>query len=184
MGSPYLAGIFMGGWNFAPNGFAMCDGQLLPISQNSALFSLLGTTYGGNGTSNFALPDLRGRVPIHMGNGTGLSAYELGQLGGTESVTLTTAQMPAHAHTLGAFNGAGTTSIPTGAYLAQGPSTGSGPNATALNTYNPNTNATPLLNLNAGAIQTVGGGQPHTNIQPYLCVMYVIALQGIFPARN
>ena len=114
----------------------------------------------------------------------GTSNYVVGETGGVENVTLLTTQMPGHTHALGAFNGAGSTSSPNGAYLAQGPSTGSGPNATALNTYNPNTNATPLLNLNAGAIQTVGGGQPHTNIQPYLCVTYIIAMQGIFPARN
>ncbi len=172
------------GFNFAPAGYAMCNGQLLAISQNQALFSLLGTTYGGDGVSTFALPNLQGRVPIHQGNGAGLSPYVIGQVGGTENVTLATGQMPAHSHALGAFNGAGNTSIPTGAFLAQGPSTGSGPNATALDTYNPNANATPLLNLNAGAIQTAGGGQPHVNIQPYLCVNYIIALQGVFPARN
>lgn len=172
------------GFNFAPVGYALCDGQLLSIQQNSALFSLLGTFYGGDGVSTFGLPNLQGRVPIHQGSGAGLSSYTVGQVGGQETVTLLTQQMPAHTHALGAFNGAGNTSIPTGAYLAQGPSTGSGPNATALNTYNPNSGATPLLNLNAGAIQTAGGGQPHNNIQPYLCVTYIIALQGVFPARN
>jgi microcystin-dependent protein len=182
MGSPFLGEIFMGGWNFAPRGFAMCNGQLLSISQNSALFSLLGTTYGGDGVTTFALPDLQGRVPIHQGNGAGLSPYVLGQVGGVENVTLSTGQMPSHTHALGAVASAGTTSLPTGAYLAPGPSTGSGPNATALNTYTATT--TPLVNLNAASIQTAGGSQPHTNIQPYLCVMYVIALQGIFPSRN
>jgi microcystin-dependent protein len=184
MNEPYLGGIFIVGFNFAPVGYALCNGQTMPITQNTALFSLLGTFYGGNGTSTFALPDLRGRLPIHQGQGVGLSSYTIGQTGGTETVTLLTSQIPAHTHALGAFNGAGSTSMPAGAYLAQGPSTGSGPNATALNTYNPNANAAPLLNLNAGAIQTVGGGQPHTNIQPYLCVTYVMAMQGIFPSRN
>jgi microcystin-dependent protein len=180
---PFLCGIYIVGFNFAPNGYAMCNGQLLSISQNAAMFSLMGTFYGGDGTSTFALPNLQGRVPIHMGS-NGTSNYVVGETGGTENVTLLTTQMPGHTHALGAFNGAGSTSSPNGAYLAQGPSTGSGPNATALNTYNPNANATPLLNLNAGAIQTVGGGQPHTNIQPYLCVTYIIAMQGIFPSRN
>ena len=182
MNEPFLGGIYMGGWNFAPSGFAMCNGQVLPITQNTALFSLLGTQFGGDGISTYALPDLRGRIPVHTGQGQGLSNYNIGQAGGEENVTLLTTQMPAHTHTLGAFDGAGTTSLPTGAYLAHGPSTGSGPNATALNTYS--ATAAPVVNLNAASVQTVGGGQPHSNLQPYLGITYIIALQGIFPSRN
>lgn len=182
MNEPFVGGIYLVGFNFAPQGFAMCNGQLLSISQNTALFSLLGTFYGGDGVTTFGLPDLRGRVPIHQGQGSGTSPYSVGQVGGQETVTLTTAQLPSHNHALGAVQGAGTTNLPSGAYLAAGPFTGSGPNATALNTYTVNT--TPPASLNAASIQTAGGGQPHTNIQPYLCVTYIIALQGIFPARN
>jgi microcystin-dependent protein len=182
MNEPFLGGIYLGGWNFAPAGFAMCNGQIMSISQNTALFSLLGTTYGGDGVSTFGLPDLRGRVPIHEGQGPGTSPYSLGQVGGQENVTLLTSQMPSHTHALGAVASAGTTNLPTGAYLAPGPSTGSGPNATSLNTYTATT--TPVVNLNAASIQTAGGGQPHNNIQPYLCITYIIALQGIFPSRN
>ena len=172
----------MGGWNFAPSGFAMCNGQVVPINQNTALFSLLGTQFGGDGVTTFTLPDLRGRVPVHMGQGAGTSNYSIGQVGGAETVTLLTGQMPAHTHGLQVVNGSPTTNAPSAAYLAQGPVTGSGPNATVLNTYT--ANAAPLVSLNAASVQTVGGGQPHTNLQPYLCITYIIALQGIFPARN
>lgn len=180
--NPFLGGIYLVGFNFAPVGYAMCNGQLMSITQNTALFSLLGTFYGGDGVTTFGLPDLRGRLPIHQGQGPGLSLYSVGQVGGQENVTLITSQLPAHTHGLQAVASAGTTSLPTGAYLAPGPSTGSGPNATSLNTYTATT--TPLVNLNAASIQTAGGGQPHNNIQPYLCVTYIIAMQGIFPSRN
>lgn len=172
----------MAGFNFAPVGYNLCNGQLLSIAQNTALFSLLGTNYGGDGVSTFGLPDLRGRLPIHQGQGPGLSSYIVGQVGGQEAVTLITSELPAHTHGLQAVSSAGTTNLPSGAYLAPGPSTGSGPNATSLNTYTATT--TPLVSLNAASIQAAGGGQPHNNIQPYLCVTYIIAMQGVFPSRN
>jgi microcystin-dependent protein len=188
--TPDLAMIYLFASNFAPQGYALCNGQILAISTNTALFSLIGTFYGGNGQNNFALPDLRGRVPLHTGGnsgqGTGLSAYVLGQYGGTEYVTLTTAQMPAHTHALNVNKTQGTTAVPAAGttYLAAGPLTGSGPNATALKTYTTDTSGANIVASNPVAISTVGGSQPHTNIQPYLAVNYVIALQGVFPSRN
>jgi len=182
MGEAYLAEIFMGGWNFAPRGFATCDGQILAISTNTALFSLLGTTFGGNGQSTFALPDLRGRVPVHVGQGPGLSSYSLGESAGVENVTLSQSQVPAHSHAFNAVAAAGTTAIPGNTtYLAAGPSTGSGPNATLLKTYATSGAIAPLI---PNAISNTGGGQPHSNVQPFLCITFVIALQGIFPSRN
>jgi microcystin-dependent protein len=171
--------IFAG--NFAPQGFATCDGQIISISQNTALFSLLGTNYGGNGQSTFALPDLRGRVPIHWGQGPGLSNYSIAEVGGTEVVTLISNQIPAHNHGLLAYAGGPTTASPNGAYLASGPLTGSGPNASLLNTYATNQ---PNITLGSASIQPAGGNQPHPNLQPYLAMTFVIALQGIYPARN
>jgi microcystin-dependent protein len=180
--TPDLAMIFLFGSNFAPSGYAMCSGQILAISSNTALFSLIGTFYGGNGTSTFALPDLRGRVPIHEGQGPGLSAYNVGQAGGAEIVTLTSNQMPPHSHAVNVNNAAGNTATPgSTTYLAAGPSTGSGPNASQLKSFTtsaPNT----TLAVNANALS--GGGQPFSIIQPYLTVTYVIALQGVFPSRN
>jgi microcystin-dependent protein len=177
--------IVMFGGNFAMSGYAFCDGQLLAISTNTALFSILGTTYGGNGQTNFALPDLRGRVALHSGGsqGPGLSPYTLGQQGGTEAVTLTTGQMPGHNHTLVVDNSPSTTAAPSnGAFIGQGPSTGSGPNATQLKIYTADTSH--QITLNPQSIGISGGNQPHPNIQPYLAVNFVIALQGIFPSRN
>jgi microcystin-dependent protein len=182
MGDTYIGEISLGGWNFAPHGFALCNGQTLSISPNTALFSLLGTNFGGNGTSTFQLPDLQGRVPIHWGNGAGLSPYSIGQNGGIETVTLLQGQIPSHTHALNVNGSAGTTPTPgTTTYLAAGPATGSGPNATSLNTY---TTVAGNVALNPAAIGNTGGGQPHTNIQPFLAVTYVIALQGIYPSRN
>ena len=167
----------MFGGTFAPVGWAMCNGQLLAISQNTALFSLLGTTYGGNGVSTFALPDLRGRVPIHLGQGPGLSPYVEGQLGGTENVTLVTSQLPNHSHTVNGVVSGGNQASPAGGSLAV-ESTG-----TSLNYANSST--TPTTAMHPAMIPPSGGGnQPHTNIQPYLCVNFIIALQGIFPTRN
>jgi microcystin-dependent protein len=180
--NPFLAGIYIVGFNFAPKGYALCDGQTLAISTNTALFSLLGTTYGGNGTSTFQLPDLQGRVPIHMGNGAGLSAYVIGQQSGVETVTLTGAQMPQHNHSLNANSLTGNTAAVNGSYLAGGPSTGSGPNASQIKTYT--TTAPDGSALNAATVSFTGSSQPHTNIQPYLTLNFVIALQGIFPSRN
>jgi len=176
-----LAMVFMFAGNFAPRGFASCEGQILPISQNTALFSLLGTTYGGNGTTTFALPDLRGRNVVGQGQGPGLSPYVEGQTGGSETFTLTSNQLPAHSHTLSAYSGGPSTASPSGAYLAQGPLTGSGPNAAQLKTYA--TNAANIA-MGASSIGNTGGGQPVSNMQPYLSMFYIIVLEGIFPSRN
>lgn len=164
----------MVGFNFAPKGWALCNGQLLAISQNTALFSPLGTYYGGNGTSNFALPNLQSRVPIHAGQGAGLSSYVLGEQTGTESVTLLTAQIPAHNHIVNGVASGGNQAGPGGGSPAM-ESTG-----TSLD-YS---NAPPNSAMNAAMVSNTGGNQPHANIQPVLCVNFIIALQGIFPSRN
>jgi microcystin-dependent protein len=182
MGETYLGEISMGGWNFSPHGFAFCNGQLMPITQNTALFSLLGTNFGGDGTQTFALPDLRGRVPIHWGQGAGLSNYNLAQTGGAENITLTTTQIPAHSHAVNANVSIPNAASPSGASFASSPVTGSGPNASQLNIYQ--TNAPNGATLNAGTIGSTGSNQAHPNIQPYVAISYVIALQGIYPARN
>lgn len=191
--------IFAG--NFAPRGFAYCQGQLIGLNTNTALFSLIGTTYGGNGETNFALPDLRGRMPIGIGQGPGLSNFVLGQKAGAENVTLTTAQMPQHNHPLTgvtsnstqagtavAANGDAIT--PTNNYLALSPKIGSGPNATQLKTYA--TAAPSPVKLGGGAITTTtnatiglaGSGQSFSIMQPYLAINYIICLEGIYPSRN
>ncbi len=169
MATPFIGMIVMFGGNFAPRSWAFCSGQILPIAQNTALFSILGTTYGGNGQTTFALPDLRSRVPIHPGQGPGLSPYSLGQQGGVETVTLTTNQMPAHNHSLVANNTAPNDNLPNG-------------NALADSTIY--TSAAPNAQMNAASIGIAGGSQPHPNIQPYTCVNFIIAIQGIFPSRN
>ncbi|MCF3111455.1 tail fiber protein [Niabella sp. CC-SYL272] len=171
---PFLSMIVLFGCNFAPRGWAFCQGQLLSIAQNTALFSLLGTTYGGNGQTTFALPDLRGRVPIGFGQGPGLSSYALGQQGGAETVTLLLSQMPAHTHAFMATAEAGDTSDPTGAFPAN------------TGTLDKEYKQSPVnkVAMNAAAVETKGGSQPHTNIQPYLALNYCIALEGIFPSRN
>ncbi len=173
MSNPYLGEIRMFGGNFAPRGWAFCNGQILPISQNTALFSLLGTTYGGNGTSTFALPDLRGRVPLHFGQGPGLSSYSEGQIGGAESVTLISTQIPAHTHPVNAATTGGNQASPANGFPAV-ESTG-----TSLN-YSSASNTT----MSASMIASNSGGQAHENRQPFLAVNFIIALQGIFPARN
>jgi len=170
--SPFIGEIRIFGFSFAPVGWALCNGQLLSISQNTALFSLLGTYYGGNGTSNFALPNLQSRVPIHMGKGSGLSLYSIGQAGGVENVTLTAAEMPVHSHSLHAEVGEATTDVANGHALAKSTSPIYG-NREGL-----------LAVLKAKSIGDAGDGQPHTNIQPYLTLNFCIALQGIFPSRN
>jgi microcystin-dependent protein len=174
MSEPFLGEIRMTGFNFAPQGWALCDGQLLPISQNEALFAIIGTYYGGNGTSNFALPNLQSRVPIHQGVGSGLSQYIVGQTGGVESVALQYNQMPVHNHSVGVVNAGGNVAGPSGNYPAI-ESTG-----TSLN-YS---NSTPNASLNAATIGNAGGTTPVSIIQPYLCVNFIIALTGIFPTRN
>lgn len=157
--------------NFAPRGWAFCDGQLLAISQNDALFSLFGTIYGGNGQTTFGLPDLRGRVPIHAGTGPGLSPRSIGARGGAEQVTLTTNQLPAHSHTLRASPDAATDTSPAGKTFAQ---VAGGDLYGSIN---------PAAAFDATAIDTTGGSQSHTNLMPFLCVHFIVALFGIYPSR-
>ncbi|ALW89041.1 phage tail protein [Deinococcus actinosclerus] len=167
MAEPFLAEIRLTSFNFAPRGWALCNGQLLPINQNQALFSLLGTTYGGNGTTNFALPNLQGRMPIHAGTG-----YNQGQAGGEVNHTLTLTEIPQHTHTVQASSQAGSTPVPTGAVLAApahgGNMYGAGPAAAALI---------------SSTVAVTGGSQPHMNMQPSLVLNYIIALVGIYPSR-
>ncbi|WP_206082003.1 phage tail protein [Maribellus sediminis] len=177
---PFLGQIMMFAGNFPPRGWAFCDGTLLPISSNTALFSILGTTYGGDGRTTFALPDLRGRVAMHPGHGPGLSSRILGQKGGTESVTLTTSEMPSHNHaatgTVQAKNGQPDESNPGGTVPA---SLTGGAEGYA---------ETPNTTMKSGGVDITvgnnGGNLPHTNVQPFNCVNYIIALQGVFPSRN
>jgi microcystin-dependent protein len=176
---PFLGQITLFPFNFAPKGWAFCQGQLLPISQNTALFSLLGTYYGGNGTTTFGLPDLRGRVPIGQGQGPGLSDYDIGGVQGVETVTLLATQSPSHSHPFQAFAVQATTNAPSGALPAQGRSTGRG--APAVNTYAPPQTAVPLA---SGQVNPAGNGQPHNNLQPYLTLNWCIAMQGIYPPRS
>lgn len=180
MSDQYVGEIRMVGFNFAPNGWALCNGQLLPISQNQALFSLLGTYYGGNGVQTFALPNLQSRVPIHQGTGLGLSTYEIGEIGGSENVTLLSAQMPQHSHLVGVSNLAGSVADPTNAILAQGNS-GTGRSPVPVTDY---VSTAATGSLSPATISMTGGNQPHSNIQPYLCINFIIALQGIFPSRQ
>jgi microcystin-dependent protein len=153
-------------WNYSPKGWAFCDGQFLPINQNQALFSLLGTMYGGNGQTTFALPDLRGRVPIHVGEG-----FTQGEAGGQPNHTLTQSEMPAHNHFVNATNGAASSAAVAGNIFASAP----------LSLYGAFAN---LTSLNPASITNVGGSQPHNNMQPYLCINFIVALQGAFPSRN
>jgi microcystin-dependent protein len=174
---PFLAQIKIFACNFAPNGWAFCNGQILPISQNTALFSLLGTTYGGNGTTNFALPNLQGCSPLSQGQGPGLSDYSLGQIGGSPTVTLITSQMTAHNHVAAANNGDGSLPNPTGNVWA-------GPGADRdLYWYSPYVSGQ-TVNMAPNILSLTGGGQPHNNLMPYLTLNYCIALSGVFPARN
>lgn len=169
MSEPFLGQISIFGFNFPPRGWATCSGQILPIAQNTALFSLLGTTYGGNGQTTFALPDLRGRVPVSFGQGPGLSNVQLGQQAGSETVTLTSGQLAQHNHGIVASNAAATGSRPGGNFLSAGGSF---------------TNTSDGTTMNPGMDQVAGGGQPHENRQPYLGLNVCIALEGIFPSRN
>jgi len=166
MAEPFLSEIRIFSFNFPPKGWAFCNGQLLPINQNQALFALLGTTYGGNGQTTFALPNLQGQVPIHMGNG-----HTLGEKAGSSAVTITQQQMPQHLHFMTASSAVGNTPLPSGALLAQTPA----------NIYADPTNLTTLF---PGSVTNVGGSQPHNNMMPYLVLNFCIALQGIFPSRN
>jgi len=177
MSDPFIGEIRMFAGNFAPRGWQFCQGQILAIAQNTALFSILGTTYGGNGQTTFALPDLRGRYPMQQGQGPGLTPRTLGEQGGTENVTLLTTQMPAHNHTLGAFNAGATSSTPAGQVMA-----GAFDNSTQadVNAYA----GTPNTTMNPQAIGAAGGSQPHNNMSPYLCLNFIIATEGIYPSRN
>ena len=165
MSTPYVGEIRMFAGNFAPAGWAFCDGSLLPISEFEVLFNLIGTTYGGDGQSTFALPDMRGRLPIHTGSG-----FVQAQNGGVESVTLPVTQIPAHTHTVTATTNSNTASVPGGNYLASGP-----------DIYDQNK---PGTNTMAPAISSAGGSQPHNNFQPYLCVNFILSLFGIYPSQN
>ena len=175
MADPFVAEIRIFPFNFAPKGWAWCDGQLLPLSQNTALFSLLGTTYGGNGQSNFALPDLQGQAPMHPGQGPGLSLHDLGETGGSETVTLLESEIPAHAHALMASTEDGVQgSLTAGITIA---------NSVGGALYQTTTN-TNLVSMNPDALPPAGGDQPHNNLQPYLTFNFNIALQGVYPPRT
>jgi microcystin-dependent protein len=178
MAEPFVGQILLVGFNFAPVGWHFCDGTLLPIQQYAALFSLIGTYYGGNGTTNFALPDLRSRVPIGVGQGNGLSSYQMGQAAGVENVTLVASQMPLHNHLINADNAPATpVQPPANNYLAAGTASGRPADIYSASLTSPST-------LNPNAVSSAGGNQPHTNIQPVLAMNYIIALQGVFPSRN
>ena len=175
--TPYIAQITGFGFNFAPKGWAYCAGQLMSIQQNQALFSILGTTYGGNGIQTFGLPDLRGRVPISWGQGPGLSYYSLGESSGSQSVTVLQSQLPLHSHPFNANNVLATSGAPSGNFLGQG-GVESSANVSMFATGSANTT------MAAGAIATAGGNQPVSIIQPYNVINYCVALNGIFPSRN
>jgi microcystin-dependent protein len=167
MSTPFVGEIRMFGGNFAPAGWAFCMGQLLPISENETLFVLIGTTYGGDGESTFALPDLRGRVPIHQGQG-----HTIGEMGGTEQVTLTQQQIPSHTHAMfGSTNPASPLALPAGSVVAG-------------NAATPLYDGAPTQNMSANAVTGAGGSQPHDNMAPYLCISFIISLFGIFPSQS
>ena len=174
MSNPFVAEIRIFTGNFAPKGWALCDGQLLPISQNTALFSLLGTTYGGDGKSNFALPNLQGRTPMHPGQGPGLSLHDLGETGGSDTVSLLESEIPSHTHALMADAAIGDVEQP-GSTLA-------------LARSNPGTIYTaatpPLVLMSDSTVAPAGGDQPHNNLMPYLTLNFCIALQGVYPPRT
>ena len=171
---PFVAEIRIFPFNFAPRGWAFCDGQILPLSQNTALFSLLGTTYGGNGQSDFALPNMQGNAPMHPGQGPGLSLHDLGETGGSETVTLLESEIPGHNHSIGAQN------VPLGGTASPAGNTFNRP--ASGNLYdNTNTRLVPLADQ---ALAPAGGDQPHNNMQPYLTLNFCIALQGVYPPRT
>jgi microcystin-dependent protein len=172
---PFVAEIRIFPFNFAPRGWAFCDGQILPLSQNTALFSLLGTTYGGDGKSNFALPNMQGNAPMHPGQGPGLSLHDLGETGGSETVSLLESEIPSHAHALTANSNPGNVKLP-GAAVTFARSGGA-----AANTYIPPAS---LVNMNDNVLAPAGGDQPHNNMQPYLTLNFCIALQGVYPPRT
>lgn len=170
---PFVAEIRIFPFNFPPRGWAWCDGQLLPLSQNTALFSLLGTTYGGNGKSNFALPDLQGRAPMHPGQGPGLSLHDLGETGGSETVSLLESEIPSHSHNLMASNQPAEDRAPADETLAR---------SVGASLYQ--TTTTGLQPMSGNALAPAGGDQPHNNMQPYVTFYFNIALQGVYPPRT
>lgn len=170
MSEPFLAEVRIVGFNFAPRGWAFCDGQILPINQNQSLYSLLGTTYGGDGRTSFALPDMRGRTPIHVGSSNGTD-HPQGQKSGEETVTLSAAQMPQHTHQLTGSNTAADQQAPENNLLGN-------------NQSNPYTGFANAVNMGSTTVTNAGGGQVHENMQPYLALNFCIALQGLFPSRN
>lgn len=172
MSEPFIGEIRMFAGNFAPRGWAFCDGQLLAVSSNDALFSLLGTIYGGDGRTTFGLPDLRGRIPIHEGNGPGLSNRRLGAKAGAESVTVTVNQLGSHTHPAQATSAVGTSSSPEGLLPAR---------SASGDTYVDDLSPTPM---SSAAVTTTGGSLSHSNLQPFLCINFIIALVGIYPSRN
>ena len=172
---PFVAEIRIFPFNFAPTGWAFCDGQILPLSQNTALFSLLGTTYGGDGKSNFALPDLQGNAPMHPGQGPGLSLHDLGETAGSDTVTLLESEIPSHAHTV--------TSAINPALLAVPSPNVSLARSRTVNAYQSNATQN-LVSLSPQALAPAGGDQPHNNLMPYLTLNFCIALQGVYPPRT
>lgn len=173
MSEPFVGEIRMFAGNFAPRGWAFCDGQLLAVSQNDALFSLYGTIYGGDGRTTFGLPDMRGRIPIHAGQGPGLSPRNLGSKAGTEQETVTINELPTHSHTFSGVNVQATETSPgANETLAQ---------SVGYDAYVPNQNATPMSN---NTVSAVGGSRSHTNEMPFLCVNFIVALFGIYPSRH
>jgi microcystin-dependent protein len=174
MSTPFIGEVRIFAGNFAPVGWSLCNGQILAISQYDALFALIGTTYGGDGVTTFALPDLQCRVPLHFGTGPGLSSRVLGENSGTEQVTLNTSQMPAHTHPPLGLGVPGSSPSPSGNVWA-------GTSAGALYTAG---DPAPATSMNANAILPVGGSQPHDNIEPFQCVNFIIALEGIFPTQG
>ncbi|MEQ8305222.1 MAG: tail fiber protein [Hoeflea sp.] len=172
MSEPFVGEIRMFAGNFAPRGWAFCDGQLLAVSQNDALFSLLGTIYGGDGRTTFGLPDMRGRLPIHAGHGPGLSERRLGAKGGAEHVTLTVNQLPSHSHTYNASTTAATANNPELAFVGESP------------TVDVLAESPPTVPLSSAAVTHVGGSRSHENEMPFLCVNFIIALFGIYPSRH
>ncbi|MGN6518458.1 MAG: phage tail protein [Dokdonella sp.] len=172
MSNPFIGEIRMVGFNFPPAGWAACNGQVLSIAQNDALFALIGTTYGGDGVTTFGLPDLRGRLPLHQGTGVGLSGYTIGQSGGTETVTLLAQDMPIHQHALNAARDGTRTNSPAGNMLGSGEA-----DVYTHDTGNP-------VQMAPQEVGPAGGSQPHPNMHPFLCINFVISLYGIFPSRN
>src|SRR5438034_5824318 len=176
MADPFIAEVRIFPFNFAPKGWAFCNGQLLPLSQNTALFSLLGTTYGGDGKSNFALPNIQGSAVMHPGQGPGLSLHDLGETGGSDTVTLLESEMPSHAHSLVASEQDATERTPNAGGTGQLLATGVG-----ISQYQ---SPGPVTTLNPSVVAPAGGDQPHNNMQPYLTFYFNIALQGVFPPRS